>query len=127
MNTIDLSKQLLNAGEVVSQGEIDTVKVSSLPAGIKKASAENGNFILAHSETGHHHVVKESPNINYYTTNDPLISYLEVIETTDKAEAFLEHLRSFDTHQPIGFDVGIYKITTLVELGEDNLWQKVCD
>ena len=127
MNTIELSKQLLNAGEVVSQGEIDTVKVSSLPAGIKKVSAENGNYILAHSESSHHHVVAERPQVNYYTSEDPLISYLEVVETTDQAEIFLEHLRSFDTHQPIGFDVGIYKITTLVELGEDNLWQKVSD
>lgn len=127
MNTIELSKKLLNAGEVVSQGEIDTVKVSVLPKSIKKVNAENGNYILAHSETGHHHVVIEQPNVNYYTTDDPLISYLEVVETTDKSEVFLEHLRSFDTHQPIGFDTGIYKITTLVEMGEDNLWQKVSD
>lgn len=127
MNSIKKSKALLNAGKVVSQGEIDIEKVNKLPVGLKLAKIENGNYILGHSETGHHHVVEAKSTIQYYETDDPLVSYLEVIEVTDKAEVFLEHLRSFDTHAPIGFDVGIYKITNLVELGEDNLWQKVAD
>lgn len=127
MNTIQRSKELLNAGEIVSQGEIDAYKLSRLPAGVKKVIPENGHYILGHSESGHHHVVKEHPGINYYASDNPLVSYLEVIEVTDKVETILEHLRSYDTHQPIGFDVGIYEILNLVEMGEDNLWKKAVD
>ena len=109
-----------------AQGDLYIRKVDVLPGGLTLKQPENGNFILAHSETGHHHVVADKPNIKHYTTDNPLISYLEVIEATDAAEAAIEHLRSFDTHAPIGLDAGIYEIRNAREYTPEG-WRRVAD
>ena len=36
--------------------------------------------------SGHNHVIAESPQVKYFSTDDPLVSYLQVIEATDAAE-----------------------------------------
>ena len=109
-----------------AQGDVYILRVKSLPTNVKLANPENGKFILAHSETGHHHVMEASPNVMFYESDTPLVSYLEVIEATDAAEAFLEHLRSYDTHESIKFDVGIYKVVNGRESAPEG-WRKVSD
>jgi len=89
-----------------AQGDLLIERVDSLPSDLKAANPkEDGNHILAHSETGHNHVVAAS-HVNYYPANDEFFGFLEVKE---KAEVI--HLRGFDTHDPISLDKGLYKIT----------------
>lgn len=109
-----------------AQGDLYIRKVDVLPSNLKFIPAEKGKFILAHSETGHHHVIEASQNIKHYATDNPLISYLEVIEATDAAEAVIEHLRSFDTHAPISLDAGIYEIRNAREYTPEG-WRRVAD
>ena len=45
-----------------------------------------------------------------YNTDDPLVSYLEVVEATDAAETLIEHLRSYDTHEALSVPTGIFEI-----------------
>lgn len=92
---------------IAAQGDmlLRRIDKDKLPEGLVPAKAENGNFILAHSETGHHHVVKErSAQLLIDQTND-FISYLNVSEPCE-----IEHLRSHDTHEPIAIDVGVYEV-----------------
>lgn len=109
-----------------AQGDCYFLRVSSLPDGLKQVSAENGQYILAHSETNHHHVITERPNVKVFATDNPLVSYLQVVEAQDEAETVIRHLRDFDTHQPIKFTPGIYKVINQRESAPEG-WRKAQD
>ena len=102
------------------------LKIEKLPEGLKKARAENGVYVIAHSETGHHHVIDDIESVIYYESDNPMISYLEVIETTDKVEALLRHLRDYDTHETLKFNPGIYEIRHEREYVPEG-WRKAAD
>jgi hypothetical protein len=93
-----------------AQGDVLIRRINKLPKGVKAVSAEKGRFVVAHSETGHDHIIAERPNVKMYTGADPLVSYLEVIEATEQTEALLEHLRGFDTHETISIRPGFYEL-----------------
>lgn len=65
-----------------------------------------GEFIVAHSETGHNHVVLERPGVRYFSAMDELRSYLVV----DGDPAPVEHQRSFDTHETFGLAPGVWEV-----------------
>lgn len=89
-----------------AQGDLLITKVDALPAEIKAMEAEDGQFILAHSETGHHHVI-DCESADAYTTPDELRGYVEVKNPNG---ADIIHLRSFDTHEKVHLSPGIYDI-----------------
>lgn len=109
-----------------AQGDLLIRLIAALPAGLVAAKPDCGQFILAHSETGHNHVIAARPSVKVYSTDDPLLSYLEVIEATDEAEAVIEHLRSFDTHESISVPPGIYEIRRQREYSPEG-WRRVAD
>lgn len=109
-----------------AQGDLYIRRIDKLPSGAKQVPAEKGVFIVAHSETGHNHVVKERPNVKFYNTDDPLVSYLEVIEATDEVETLIEHLRSYDTHEALSVPAGIYEIRRQREYVPEG-WRRVAD
>ncbi len=87
-----------------AQGDLNIFTATVIPDDAKELSPENGNHILAHSETGHHHVV--DGNTARVFEQDEFISYLDVSETAD-----VVHLRSFDTHETIRLPSGKYRIS----------------
>lgn len=87
-----------------AQGDVMITQVQGLPDGLKKSKPEKGVWIVTHSETGHNHVIDEDCAVIYDTEN-PLVSYLEVLKTTS-----LRHLRTFRTHEEIQFQPGTYRI-----------------
>jgi hypothetical protein len=109
-----------------AQGDVYILRVGDLPCDVRPAVVINGKYILAHSETGHHHVMEASPLVKFYTTDNPLVGYLEVIEATDRVEVLLEHLRGFDTHAPIAFAPGVYKIVNQRESAPEG-WRRAAD
>lgn len=109
-----------------AQGDVFITKVLELPVGCKKQVAQNGAHIITHSETGHHHVIKASPSVNFYNTENPLVSYIEVIKAADETEVVLEHLRSFHTHEALSFHKGIYRVNRQIEYTPQG-WRKVQD
>lgn len=82
--------------KAIPQGDCYLVPIKAVPANAKPVSAENGAFIITHSETGHHHVVKERPDIRQFSGMDVFRGFLEV----EGEPATLEHLRANDTHAP---------------------------
>lgn len=109
-----------------AQGDLLLRRVSKLPDGVKPLKSENGVFIVAHSETGHHHVIAERQGVQVFTSDDPLVSYLQVIDATEKTEAILEHLRNFDTHESIKIPAGIFELRRQREYTPEG-WRKVTD
>ena len=105
------------------QGDILIRRIDKLPKDVIKAKPEKGKFIVAHSETGHHHSVAEHPGVQYFTTPDPMVAYITVIEDV---EAKLEHERSFDTHESILLKGGTYEIRRQREHTPQG-WRRVQD
>lgn len=88
-----------------AQGDLNIFICDEIPKSTTEIEQENNGFhILAHSETGHHHVISGSC-VNVYKQDD-FISYLDVTEKSN-----VVHLRSFDTHKTISLPPGKYRIT----------------
>lgn len=92
--------------KMAAQGDMILRRIDALPDDAKPAAAVGGKFVLAHSETGHNHVVMERPGVRFFSAMDEFRSYLEV--TGDPVE--LQHERSFDTHESVKIEPGIYEV-----------------
>lgn len=90
---------------MAAQGDMLIRTIDKLPENVREIEAENGKFVLAHSETGHNHVVKRQEGVTFYANdNDPFIAYLVVDNTA--GDVMVEHERSYDTHETIGLKIG---------------------
>lgn len=76
------------------QGDIKLQFVAELPPGCVERRAAGNVHIVAHSETGHHHVVA-SQQARVFGTADPLVCYLQI----DGDYADLMHCRDVNSHE----------------------------
>src|SRR5688572_20688762 len=94
--------------KMVRHGEILLVPVDRLPKNIEQIY-EGDEFIVGHSETGHHHVavgtVKNALAVFKPTGADTQDLYLRVNST-----ARLEHLKTFDKHETKTLEEGVYLV-----------------
>lgn len=103
------------------QGDLCIRRINILPTGLTVAAGENGKHILAHSETGHHHCVAERGAQMLIDQTNAFIAYLDVAEPT-----VLEHLRSFDTHEPYLLPPGKYEVRRQREHTPEG-WRRAAD
>jgi len=113
-------------GNQAAQGDLLIRRIGNIPSDAKPVQPEKGEYVVAHSETGHHHVIEARPNVRLFTTDDPMVSYLQVVEAADKVEVLIEHLRSFDTHRAIAVLPGNYEIRRQREYSPKG-WKMVAD
>ena len=78
----------------VAQGDVLFRRVPGLPKGCTPQKPEADGYVVAHSETGHHHTV-DATGVKVYQSEDPLVAYL-VMESVESVD--VEHQRSWDTH-----------------------------
>lgn len=98
---------------IAAQGELRFIRLPDgykIPTGAIKVEPTDGKIIVGHSETGHHHVM-EAERTTMYRLPDSILDCLLVVEKPDT----LKHLRDFDTHEPLGFVPGTYKVVTARE------------
>lgn len=90
--------------EIVRHGEILLKPISEIPEKAKFIKTVK-EFIVGHSETGHHHILKlATPNLRVYEVDNEL--YLDVQETGQ-----LVHKKNGpDVHAPHTIVPGKYKI-----------------
>lgn len=89
-----------------AQGDVYFIRLEKMPEGdFVEVAPENGHLIITHSETGHHHTMNPA-NAKLYRTKDNDYDAVLVIDRPTS----LDHQRSFDTHEPILFDTGIFKV-----------------
>lgn len=86
-----------------AQGDLLIIRVAVLPEGLPRLADWDG--VLAHSETGHHHVIDRDVTEMYRLPDEIYECFIVVREPTA-----LRHLRSWDTHEPIAFEPGIYRV-----------------
>jgi len=102
------SKKIHTCGD---QGDIRIFRVDAIPSTAVAQPTPGDRAIVAHSETGHHHVV-DSPCVGYFTSPaDPFTAYLSLAEDAD-----VKHLRGWDTHAPIALTKGTWGIRRAREL-----------
>ena len=87
------------------QGDLMIRRIMALPENVMVGSREGDHHILAHSETGHHHVVDANLADRFIDQMNDFISYLSV-----SSDVEIEHLRSFDTHDPLLLTPGLYEV-----------------
>ncbi len=93
--------------EQAAQGDMLIRAIDKLPDNVKESIEENGNYVLAHSETGHNHIVKKQEGVSFYQNdNDPFIAYLVIDPKKVKDNVECKHLRDHDTHETISFFTG---------------------
>ena len=93
-----------------AKGDLLITRIDTLPENIVEVvDNKEREHIVAHSETMHHHVVACEDVDYFHAANgddmDDFVSYLRVNKPTT-----LRHLRDFDTHPPIEFVPGIYRL-----------------
>ena len=112
---------------VCAQGDVLIARVASMPStGFKPVKPENGEVIVTHSETGHHHVMvldrADEPAVEMFQSNDnPLLAWLKVNRPTA-----LDHKRPHDTHESIMFEPGVYEVRRQREHSPEG-WRQVQD
>ena len=109
------------------QGDLMVRSVAQIPRGLALADEPEGGHIVAHSETGHHHVVVARPGAKatiHRNIDEELgmVAYLEV--TGDSVE--LRHLRPTDTHETIEIPVGLWELRRQREYVPEG-WRRVED
>ena len=100
-----------------AQGDVFFIRVPHLPKDVKKIKPQNDQVIVAHSETGHHHVMDAKHTTMYRLPEELYECFLVVDEHGD----VLKHLRDFDTHESVRFEPGIYKAFNQLEYTPEGL------
>ena len=90
---------------MAAQGDVMFIRVNKIPNDLEPSKEKNGKFIVAHSETGHDHVIDSKNAQMLIDKTNNLIAYIKVSKPTK-----VEHQRSFDTHESILLDEGNYQI-----------------
>lgn len=88
-----------------AQGDLLITKIDEIPSDAVIDNNSQQDYIVAHSETGHNHVMSTADCDFYKAANDDFVLYLVV-----KNETPIRHLRSFDTHKTINVPPGKYRI-----------------
>ncbi len=91
--------------KVCAQGDILITRIDKLPPGLVPVAPENGKVVVAHSETGHNHVML-AERTKMYRLPDSIMDIFLTVESGDT----LEHLRPNDTHEAIKFEPGNYHV-----------------
>lgn len=97
---------------VAAQGELGFIRMPDdykMPKDAVKQEPHGANIVIGHSENGAHHVML-AERTDLYKLPDELLACLVVSEAD-----VLEHLRDFDTHEPIAFEPGVYEVRYLRE------------
>lgn len=101
-----MNYEIDNNRKPLAQGDMYLIPIVAVPADAAPVAAENGQLILTHSETGHHHVVMERPGVRQFSGMDVFRGFLEV----EGEAAVLVHLRDHHTHAPQVIEPGAWLI-----------------
>ncbi len=93
--------------QMAAQGDVLFVRVEQIPDGLSPMEISGDHYVLAHSETGHHHVIDRAKADALVPADDEFIAYVRVHAD---AGAEVVHKRSFDTHETLLLPPGNYQV-----------------
>lgn len=107
----------------IPQGDMYLIPIVEIPAeATQRVAAEDGKYILTHSETGHHHIVMERPDVTMFRGMDIFRDFLLV----EGRDAELEHLRESHTHETQVVSPGAWLIQRQLQHTPEG-WQRAQD
>lgn len=95
--------------KMAAQGDFIILRINDIPDDVEKFEAENGHYVIAHSETGHNHVMVMD-RVEAYKPKNVANADLYELFLNVKSPTEIVHLRSFDTHESLLVDEGNYVI-----------------
>jgi hypothetical protein len=95
--------------KMAAQRDFIIIRIDEIPDGVELQQPENGKIVVAHSETGHNHVM-EAERVTAYKPKDVKEADLYELFLSVDAPTTIDHLRSFDTHETLMVPTGKYKI-----------------
>lgn len=92
-----------------AQGDFLIIKIDALPQKIEAVTPRGAHHVIAHSETGHDHVM-EAERVQCYKPMGTADKDIYELFLAVEAPTEINHLRSFDTHEPILVNPGNYMV-----------------
>ena len=102
------------------QGDVAFVRVDKLPENAV-LTKEGRRVVVAHSETGHHHVAV-AEKVRLYGVGDPMVCYL----ASEGAYTDVVHEREHDQHEALRLPTGTWKVVRQREWAPEG-WRRVED
>lgn len=95
--------------KIAAQGEIKIIRLSDDAEMMGDPLApEADGLVIGHSETGHHHVIDREAARAFVAPVAP--EGMRIMRLIVEKPTELRHLRSHDTHAPIGLSPGKYEV-----------------
>jgi len=95
--------------KMAAQGDFIIFRINQIPLDVEALSADNDFFIIAHSETGHNHVMERTHVEAFLPKNTKSVDLYELFLNV-KEPTEINHLRSFDTHETLLVPPGQYVV-----------------
>lgn len=95
--------------KMAAQGDFIIMRINDIPTNVEKFEPENGVYVVAHSETGHNHVM-EMERVEAFKPAGVKEVDLYQLFLNVEAPTEINHLRSFDTHETLLVPPGKYEI-----------------
>jgi hypothetical protein len=94
---------------MAAQGDFIIFRIPALPENLEQVAPLNGVHVVAHSETGHNHVL-EAEHVTAYKPAGVKDVDLYKMFFSVEAPAQITHLRSHDTHEALLVPPGTYEV-----------------
>lgn len=95
--------------KMAAQGDFIIFRVNEIPANIEPIEAEGEHIVVAHSETGHNHVMERTNVKAFKEAGTKEVDLYKLFLLVDKPTE-INHLRSHDTHETLLVPPGKYEI-----------------
>jgi len=95
--------------KMAAQGDFLIMKIKSVPTNVEPMAPEKDVFVIAHSETGHNHVMERTHVEAFVPKNTKSVDVYELFLNV-KEPTEINHLRSFDTHETLLVPPGNYVV-----------------
>ena len=103
------------------QGDLMILPVDEIPDEAQELQTTGEHHVVAHSETGHHHVLNAQKARVFTVAATAMAMYAKVLEQTE-----LLHQRPYDTHEALSIPPGNYQLLRQRE-GAPEGWRVVAD
>lgn len=94
---------------MAAQGDFIIMRINDIPANVERIDPENGVYVVAHSETGHNHVMEMDRVEAFKPAGVKEVDLYQMFLNVE-APTEINHLRSFDTHETLLVPPGKYEI-----------------
>lgn len=95
--------------KMAAQGDFIIMRINDIPANVERIEPENGVYVVAHSETGHNHVMEMDRVEAFKPAGVKEVDLYQMFLNVE-ASTEINHLRSFDTHETLLVPPGKYEI-----------------